>query len=135
VETFLEEFAIQNRDRRKKITPAALEILGKYTWPGNVRELKNLVERMVILVDSDAIDVHNIPDTYNLDPNSANELIEYELFNCETFKEAKLAFEQAFINRKLMQHGNNVTKTAESMGVGRSFLHKKIKSFKSGKLR
>ena len=135
VETFLEEFAIQNRDRRKGITPDALEILGKYTWPGNVRELKNLVERLAILVDADAIDIHDIPDAYNLENNPANDLTEYQFLNSDTLKEARLAFEQAFINRKLMQHGNNVTKTAEAMGVGRSFLHKKIKSFKSEKPR
>jgi two-component system, NtrC family, nitrogen regulation response regulator NtrX len=135
VETFLEEFAIQNRDRRKKITPDALEILSKYSWPGNVRELKNLVERLAIIVDADAIDIRDIPDAYNLDHNLANDLTEYHFLNSNTLKEARLAFEQAFINRKLMQHGYNVTKTAEAIGVGRSFLHKKIKSFKGGTLR
>ncbi len=135
VETFLEDFAIQNRDRRKKITSDALEILGKYTWPGNVRELKNLVERMAILVDADAIDSRDIPDAYNLDSNLVNDLTEYQSLNFDTLKEARLAFEQAFITRKLMQHRNNVTKTAEAIGVGRSFLHKKIKSFKGSKLR
>jgi two-component system nitrogen regulation response regulator NtrX len=135
VDTFLEEFAIQNRDRRKEITPDALEILSKYSWPGNVRELKNLVERLAILVDADAIDVHNIPDAYNPDNHPANELTEYQFLDFDSLKEARLAFEQTFINRKLKQHGNNVTKTAEAMGVGRSFLHKKIKSFKSEKFR
>jgi two-component system nitrogen regulation response regulator NtrX len=135
VETFLEDFSVQNRDRRKKITSDALEILGKYTWPGNVRELKNLVERMAILVDADAIDSRDIPDAYNLDSNLVNNLTEYQSLNFDTLKEARLAFEQAFITRKLMQHRNNVTKTAEAIGVGRSFLHKKIKSFKGSKLR
>jgi two-component system nitrogen regulation response regulator NtrX len=135
VETFLEDFAIQNRDRRKKITSDALEILSKYTWPGNVRELKNLVERMAILVDADAIDSRDIPDAYNLDSNLINNLTDYQSLNFDTLKEARSAFEQAFITRKLMQHRNNVTKTAEAIGVGRSFLHKKIKSFKGGKLR
>ena len=135
VETFLEDFAIQNRDRRKKITSDALEILGKYTWPGNVRELKNLVERMAILVDTDAIDSRDIPDAYNLDSNLVNDLTDYQSLNFDTLKKARLAFEQAFITRKLMQHRNNVTKTAEAIGVGRSFLHKKIKSFKGSKLR
>ena len=135
VETFLEDFAIQNRDRRKKITSDALEILGKYTWPGNVRELKNLVERMAILVDTDAIDSLDIPDAYNLDSNLVNDLTDYQSLNFDTLKKARLAFEQAFITRKLMQHRNNVTKTAEAIGVGRSFLHKKIKSFKGSKLR
>ncbi len=135
VETFLEDFAIQNRDRRKKITSEALEILSKYTWPGNVRELKNLVERMAILVDANAIDSRDIPDVYNLDSNLVNDLTEYQALNFDTFKEARLAFERAFITRKLMQHRNNVTKTAEAIGVGRSFLHKKIKSFQGSKLR
>jgi len=135
VETFLEDFAIQNRDRRKKITSDALEILGKYTWPGNVRELKNLVERMAILVDADEIDSRDIPDAYNLDSNLVNDLPDYQSLNFDSLKEARLAFEQAFITRKLIQHRNNVTKTAEAIGVGRSFLHKKIKSFKGSKLR
>jgi two-component system nitrogen regulation response regulator NtrX len=135
VETFLEDFAIQNRDRRKKITSDALEILSKYTWPGNVRELKNLVERMAILADADEIDSRDIPDAYNLDSNLVNDLPDYQYLNFDTLKEARLAFEQAFITRKLIQHRNNVTKTAEAIGVGRSFLHKKIKSFKGSKLR
>ena len=134
VETFLGDFAIQNRARRKKITSEALEILEKYTWPGNVRELKNLVERLAILVDADAIDSRDIPDTYNLDSKSENNLTDYQFLNFDTLKEARSAFEQAFINRKLIQHGNNVTKTAEAIGVGRSFLHQRIKSFKDSKL-
>ena len=135
VEAFLEDFAIQNRDKRKKITSDALEILGNYTWPGNVRELKNLVERLAILVDGDAIDSRDIPDVYNLDPYLVNDLSEYQFLDLDTLKDARLAFEQEFITRKLMQQRNNVTKTAEAIGVGRSFLHKKIKSFKGSKLR
>ena len=134
VETFLEDFAIQNRARRKKITPEALGILGKYTWPGNVRELKNLVERLAILVDADAIDSSDIPDAYNPDFSSENDLTDYQFLNFDTFKKARSAFEQAFITRKLIQYGNNITKTAEAIGVGRSFLHKRIKSFKDSKL-
>jgi two-component system nitrogen regulation response regulator NtrX len=90
---------------------------------------------MAILVDADAIDSRDIPDAYNLDSNLVNNLTEYQSLNFDTLKEARLAFEQAFITRKLMQHRNNVTKTAEAIGVGRSFLHKKIKSFKGSKLR
>ena len=133
VETFLEVFAIQNRDKRKKITSDALEILSNYTWPGNVRELKNLVERLAILVDADVIDSRDIPDLYNPDSNVVNDLTEYQFLDFDTLKEARLTFEQKFITRKLIQHRNNVTKTAEAIGVGRSFLHKKIKSFKGSK--
>jgi len=130
VDTFLEEFAVLNRSKRKKITPAALDLLSKYAWPGNVRELKNLVERLAIMVDTDAIDVKDIPDAYNQDACQEPDLTGAHLFQGDDLREAKLAFEKEFINLKLAEHQNNVTKTAETIGVGRSYLHKKIKNFK-----
>ena len=130
VETFLEEFAVLNRSKRKEITPAALDILCKYAWPGNVRELKNLVERLAIMVDTDALDSKDIPDVYNIDGCPDPELVGTRFFQVDDLKEAKLAFEKEFINLKLTEHQHNVTKTAEAIGVGRSYLHKKIKNFK-----
>jgi len=132
VETFLKEFAVQNRSKRKKITPEALNILSKYSWPGNVRELKNLVERMAILVEKEAIDGTDIPEAYNQDGGLKTDIADSKFLEFENLKEAKLAFEKSFINRKLSQYDNNITKTAEAIGVGRSFLHKKLKSFKTG---
>ncbi|MGB8425874.1 MAG: sigma-54 dependent transcriptional regulator, partial [Desulfobacterales bacterium] len=46
VDIFFEEFAKQAQKKKKKMTPAALDLLRFYAWPGNVRELKNLVERL-----------------------------------------------------------------------------------------
>jgi two-component system nitrogen regulation response regulator NtrX len=132
VETFLKEFAVQNRSKRKKITPEALNILSKYSWPGNVRELKNLVERMAILVEKEAIDGTDIPEAYNRDGALTTDIADSKFLELENLKDAKLAFEKLFINRKLSQYDNNITKTAEAIGVGRSFLHKKLKSFKTG---
>jgi two-component system, NtrC family, nitrogen regulation response regulator NtrX len=130
VDTFLEEFAVLNRCKRKEITPGALAILKKYAWPGNVRELKNLVERLAIMVETDAIGSKDIPDAYNFDVCLEPDLSGAQLFQVDDLKEAKQAFEKEFISLKLAQHQNNVTKTAESIGVGRSYLHKKIKNFK-----
>lgn len=64
VESFLETCSEQNRAKRKTMTQEALDRLGDYAWPGNVRELKNLVERLVIMVDKDVIDGADIPDSY-----------------------------------------------------------------------
>jgi two-component system nitrogen regulation response regulator NtrX len=130
VDTFLEEFAVLNRCKRKEITPGALAILKKYAWPGNVRELKNLVERLAIMVETDAIGSKDIPDAYNFDVCLEPDLSGAQFFQVDDLKEAKQAFEKEFISLKLAQHQNNVTKTAESIGVGRSYLHKKIKNFK-----
>jgi two-component system nitrogen regulation response regulator NtrX len=129
VEVFLEEFAVQNRSKRKTMSPSAISMLSSYAWPGNVRELRNLVERLAIMVDKDVIDAADMPDSYR--PGAYNEetfSAASQFMKIDNFKEARKAFEKEFIKRKLLQNENNVTKTAKSIKVGRSYLHKKIKS-------
>jgi two-component system nitrogen regulation response regulator NtrX len=129
VEVFLEEFAVQNRSKRKMMSPSAISMLSSYVWPGNVRELRNLVERLAIMVDKDVIDAADMPDSYR--PGAYNEetfSAASQFMKIDNFKEARKAFEKEFIKRKLLQNENNVTKTAKSIKVGRSYLHKKIKS-------
>jgi two-component system nitrogen regulation response regulator NtrX len=92
--------------------------------------LKNLVERLAIMVEDEAIDGKDIPPAYRQDGGSITPFAESKFLEIANLKEAKLAFEKEFINRKLTEHQNNVTKTAEAIGVGRSFLHKKLKSYK-----
>ena len=128
VETFLDESAKQNHSKRKGITREVLDILCAYSWPGNVRELKNLVERMAIMAEDDMIDVSDIPVPYNSNLGEGLGLVESQLFIIDQLKDAKKAFEKEFIQKKLLQHDNNVAKTAESIGVKRSYLYKKLKS-------
>jgi two-component system response regulator PilR (NtrC family) len=47
---------------KKKFSPEALRLLMKYPWRGNVRELENLVERVVLLADSDVIMTEDLPE-------------------------------------------------------------------------
>ncbi len=129
VEVFLEEFARQNRSKRKTMSPAAISMLSSYAWPGNVRELRNLVERLAIMVDKDVIDATDIPDSYQ--PGAYRKEAYSTGTQCmkiDNFKEARKSFEKEYIKRKLLQNENNITKTAKSIKVGRSYLHKKIKS-------
>jgi len=128
VETFLNEFANQNRSKPKTITQAAIDMLCSYSWPGNVRELKNLIERLVIMVDKPVLDRDDIPASYNLAICKATGTIDTEFLQIEKLKEARKAFEKEYIQRKLIENRNNITKTAKSIGVGRSYLHKKIRS-------
>jgi len=128
VETFLDESIKQNHSKRKKITKKALDILCSYSWPGNVRELKNLVERMAIMTENDIIDVSDIPAPYNSNIGEGLGLVGSQLFRIDCLKDAKTAFEKAFIQKKLLQYDNNVAKTAESIGVKQSYLYKKLKN-------
>jgi len=45
----------------ENMTPAALDLLKKYSWPGNIRELRNVVERAMIFCDDATIDVQHLP--------------------------------------------------------------------------
>jgi NtrC-family two-component system response regulator AlgB len=43
-------------------TDEAIHLLRHYSWPGNVRELRNVIERAVILCQTDRIDVNHLPE-------------------------------------------------------------------------
>ncbi len=126
VELFLAEASRQNRRQKKKITADAMAVLARYPWPGNVRELKNLVERLDILVSKDIIDVPDIPPAYNPE-HEQNAASQDALFAADGLKEARRLFEKTFIERKLAENDHNVSRTAEQIGVERSYLHRKIK--------
>jgi two-component system, NtrC family, response regulator AtoC len=60
--SFSEQFARQaGRKNVPELSRAALGLLERYAWPGNVRELRNVVERAVMLVTGDVIDLPHLP--------------------------------------------------------------------------
>jgi two-component system nitrogen regulation response regulator NtrX len=46
----------------------------------------------------------------------------------QNFKEAKKEFEREYLTAKLREHNNNISRTAETLGMERSHLHKKLKA-------
>ena len=127
VDAFLEEAAKKNRSPKKKITPETLELLRQNNWPGNVRELKNLIERMVIMVNEEVIDIDHLPRPYNPKTRMAGTYSLEPLFKIEQLKSAKLAFEKQFIQHKLSECEYNISRTAKAIGVERSYLHRRIR--------
>jgi two-component system nitrogen regulation response regulator NtrX len=101
----------------------ALQALTSYPWPGNVRELKNWVERACILSSGDVIDCSDLEGT---GVESKGDVFENE---DKTLREARASFEKQFILKVLAENGGNISKTALTIGVERSHLHKKIKSY------
>jgi len=128
INNFLEETTEQNQQKPKNMSDDAIRLLQQYRWPGNVRELKNLIERLAITVTGEAIDVSDIPPSYKPGSTEGVACSEGELFSIDDLKVAKNEFEKAFIKRKLEIHNNNITQTAKTIGVGRSYLHKKLKN-------
>ncbi len=126
VDHFTAEFCLENHKELKKFSPEAMELLVSYPWPGNVRELKNVVERMVILTRGSAIEVKDIPDPVRERPKAQPES---SFFDYNLLKDARRDFEKRFIKKKLMENEENISKTAEMIGIERSNLHRKIKSY------
>ncbi len=128
IEIFFSECAKQNRSNKKVLTRNALDLLSNYSWPGNVRELKNLVERLAIMVDKDSIDVYDLPSPYSPASRSSPASVETQLFLSDSLNDAKKGFEREFIKRKMIQHNNDIAKTARAIGVKQSYLYKKLKT-------
>ncbi|MCZ6748729.1 MAG: sigma-54 dependent transcriptional regulator [SAR324 cluster bacterium] len=117
----------------RSMQPEVIEIFERYRWPGNIRELRNIVERMMIMTRGEnEITAEDIPPAIlqavgNPEPSgdgiSAGDLLSLG----GTFREAKEAFERAYLATQLRRHNWNISKTAEAIRLERSNLHKKIK--------
>lgn len=60
---FLEKFAREHHKSIRRISTPAIDMLASYHWPGNVRELENIIERAVLVCESNVIHGHNLPPT------------------------------------------------------------------------
>jgi len=122
---FAEVFAKAHNYHPKKFTPAAVKALSDAPWRGNVRELRNMIERLVIMVPSDSIDITDLPSEFFRTPTD----IISSAMRLSTLQEFKDEAEKAFIIAKLREHGWNVSKTAEAIDTPRSNLYKKIEQY------
>jgi two-component system nitrogen regulation response regulator NtrX len=117
---------VENNKEIKKISPEAMDLLISYSWPGNVRELKNVVERMVIMTRGPMIEAKDVPEPLREHPKAPPE---FSFFEFNSLKEARRDFEKRFIMKKLAENDENISKTADLIGIERSNLHRKIRSY------
>ena len=54
---FVRKFASQISKQISKLSRKAMDAMMRYPWPGNIRELQNLIERAVILTQTDVLNV------------------------------------------------------------------------------
>jgi DNA-binding NtrC family response regulator len=139
MDSFLERFAREHGEPPQTLSPAAREALRRYDFPGNVRELRNLAERLVILADN-PITLEDLPpkiagaEGRSTPPTIAARsegatpgMIDLQAYGSLTLRELREAVEREYILKKLEETGWNVTRAAESLGIERTNLHKKLK--------
>jgi two-component system nitrogen regulation response regulator NtrX len=118
--------------RAKAFEADAVAALQRYAWPGNVRELRNLVERLMIMVPGERITARDL--TF-LDPTSpaglyvAAPAAAPPAAAMTPLHDARDQFERDYILRALAQQQGNISRTAETLGIERSNLYRKMRGF------
>ena len=109
-----------------------VRVMKSYDWPGNVRQLKNAVEWMTIVASSQnkkEISLEMLPgELIAVDKNNYQALVDSNALIFEKpIKDAREFFEKQYIEFQLERFNNNISKTAEFIGMDRAALHRKIK--------
>lgn len=141
VENFIKSFVQSYGRKERRLTTEATQVLKTYSWPGNVRELKNLIERMIILTrpSQEGTDISSVELLEHM-KNEVQGLRDTErpatgatfselATKTKGLKEARHEFEKALILNALKENEWNISKTALALGIERTYLHRKIKSF------
>jgi two-component system nitrogen regulation response regulator NtrX len=126
---FLNYFCSQESREIKCMSERALHALSQYNWPGNVRELKNLIERMVIMTPEQVIEYDHLPASIVNSTIKQESDIPLAAPSITSYRDAKELFEKQFLRQKLEENSWNISRTAEEIGLERSNLHRKIKSY------
>jgi two-component system, NtrC family, nitrogen regulation response regulator NtrX len=127
-EHFMATLSAEYGRRVKRFAPEAMARLQHYAWPGNVRELHNVIERLLIMVHDHTVTAEDVSfiDDGGAAPAAPGGATAGPV---TALAEARDAFERGYILRVLAAHQGNISRTADALGVERSNLYKKMRSF------
>ena len=119
---FVKDFSARLARSVTEITPAFLEALEQQPWKGNIRELRNVIERSLIVCESERLDVADLPlDIQNTHYEQSDETTpgSFELS----------AMERRHIARVLEYTKGNKTEAARLFKIGLTTLYRKIEEY------
>ena len=119
--SFLERYNSENSKNITGFDSHARSALYKYDWPGNIRELQHCVESSVVMASGSEITLEDLPPSVS--KASGIETISVPVGI--TLDEA----EKIIIQENLAANKGNKSKTAETLGIGRKTLHRKLAEY------
>jgi len=127
-------FAEKNATAKRRIqfTEDALQVLENYSWPGNVRELNNLVAYLTAISDKDIIQVQDLPAKLFQDApafDSQNQVVVPGDDPTKTVYDRLAAYERQILIEEFKKQNGNISKMALSLGMDRSHLYTKLKTY------
>ena len=120
---FLNKHSIRLDKHIAGVSTAALGALMRYDWPGNVRELENVIQRMIILAESDHIGIDLLPQRLTEQKEVRGRALDY-------LPPQSLDEVEAYFIRKTLRetHGDRAL-AAEILGIDKSTLWRKVKRY------
>lgn len=115
---FMAVFCAEHGRPEKTFKEETLQALSGYSWPGNVRELRNEIERLVIMTPENEIRTENLSL-----PNGAASV------SNQTLQAGRVRYEKELILSKLEKNNWNISQTSRELGLERSYLYRKMKSY------
>ncbi|SIQ70184.1 DNA-binding transcriptional response regulator, NtrC family, contains REC, AAA-type ATPase, and a Fis-type DNA-binding domains [Alkalispirochaeta americana] len=122
VASFIKEFARENNKPVEGVDVRARAALHRHGWPGNIRELRNSIESAVVMCKGSIITLDDLPPSIS-QAEDEGDAIRVPLGS--TLSRA----EREIIRANLAHHKGNKTRTAETLGIGRKTLHRKISEY------
>ena len=115
---FLAMTQADSKSAALSIADATYSALQTYRWPGNIRELRNVIERAVVLCQTDQIMPHDLPEhiASKIDIDRAD----------SNFKTTMRNFEKELILKTLHSCDDDRKLTAKVLGIGLSSLYRKM---------
>ena len=118
-----------------KMSKEGYSYLQSRKWNGNLRELKNVIEKILILNqknDNGEISLDFIDTDQDKNYSSFEELVQKKMLSL-SLKKAREYFEREYIKIQMIRFNNNVSQTADFIGMERSALHRKLKNLNLNK--
>ncbi|MDD2850663.1 MAG: sigma 54-interacting transcriptional regulator [Desulfuromonadaceae bacterium] len=113
--------------RQVRLARAATDALLAYSYPGNVRELMNLCERLVVMSETDVIDIQDLPAQFfarAAEPAQPMTGWPREM----TLEQILESVERTLLADAMKEHGNQY-RIAEAMGINQSTVARKLKKY------
>ena len=124
IKHYIDEFSKQT-GTRKRLTRAALDALTIYPYPGNVRELMNICERLVVMSDTEVIDVPDLPFQIT-SHSSKTDFSIGQIPSGQPLQQTLDQIEKELLKKACSQYKNQ-TEMAEALAVNQSTIARKLK--------
>ena len=131
IEFFMDHISAASGLPKRKIGDDAMAVLQSHVWPGNVRQLRNNVERVMILAGGGPeviITADMLPQDVGSMVPAMPSGVNGEHIMGLPLREAREVFERDYLIAQISRFSNNISRTAEFVGMERSALHRKLKA-------